>query len=142
MSTRWHHSRVFWLGLVGLIMLLIMWGTPPRTQLDLSISTASAMYSIGKDPSSIVVRYLNYKSLGISGYVRPKTWEATRTKLGKEWVPREIFAPPFRKATHLAPVYAIGIWFIVAVYVVLWYGIMVWWLRRKHRLMNSPPGPV
>ncbi len=133
MTPRWHHSRLFRFGLVGLLMLLIAWGLYPRTLFNLIWSTPETAYAFSKTPASIRLGYVHYGLPASSGYKPP-------TGFIKEFFPipdyQEVvrFGPALRIGSKDIPSVGISFWFMVVLYTTAWVCTMVWWHRRKTRL--------
>ncbi len=138
MHSRWHRSRLFLFGLAGLVMLLVMWGAPPRAGVGMRFGYFRGTLELSKTPSFVGVRYIAFKPRSGSA-APPPFWRWEISRWG--FAPVENFGPAFRYR-EWGSVYSvrIGIWFIVLIYAVSWFGAMVWWLRRKSRVMENPLG--
>lgn len=134
MPPPWYRSRLFWLGLAGLVMLLLAWGIRRRTTVILSADNGD--FAVGVSRTSSVIGF----RLDRPGSSPVFTWEVERVQRHRNWVPPEVFAPAIRISTIRGHSVSIGIWFIVLLYTAVWYGAMVYWLRRKYRIMMNPLG--
>lgn len=138
MTFRWYRSRLFWSGLTGLVMLLVMWGTWQRSFLGASFTVSTGSFYVGKDSSTIMLGHRDFSDPVFSS-------STVAMKTGFDWLmidqgashPIQVFAPLVRYQRFTGGLLLIGIWGIVASYMLVWYLALVWWLRRKHRLMNA-----
>lgn len=151
MTSRWHRSRLFWLGLVGWGLLLLAWFTFPKSILELSYITKSSFhglepnqhsYTIGKSASGIDFSTVDYSEEPYSQLSPTAGVWPERYKLKEGPYP-----PYFGPAVTLADNPGLkGIcfanWLIVSTWLLCWLATLVWWQRRKHRLMKSPLGPA
>lgn len=136
MTVRWYRSRAFWAGLTGLVMLVGSFVFYARTLVSLNWSSAVDHYSISKGPDLMAVSHADLRHPDLQGGPPPKTgflWHAYKFS---EDVPVGRLVPPFKitDQPHGKSIF-IAQWMVVVIYLLAWAGFMVWWLRRKRRLM-------
>ncbi|RYD19147.1 MAG: hypothetical protein EOP88_20075 [Verrucomicrobiaceae bacterium] len=136
MTTRWYRSRLFWFGLAGLVMLV---GAGVSFEGKVSAAGWSGRdrsFGVWVDPDSVSVSYLDLRhptragSTGGRAGFQTFTTEVDSTPTF--WVPA-VRLDRDGATTQLH----VGIWFILLLYSAVWFGSMVWWLRRKHRLIRQ-----
>lgn len=141
MSPRWYLSRIFWFGLAGLLMLVVMWVTHQRSILIVGWTSGSGMewYGGGWGEGVVYAGYVDYGHPDFAGTSRTPGFDFSRVSPPVDR-PSHLFSSAFGRRTFgTVTVHFIGIWFITAIYTVTWYVGMVFWLRRKHGLMNTLP---
>ncbi len=137
MNARWYRSRLFWSGLAGLVILVVSWGASYRMAAGVSGEAPGWIGVIGKTPQSIFIFRLSYDTPG----KRPIFPAAPRvgffSRPGVPQYPGVFFVPvvEIEKSGNGRGIF-IGIWAAITAYFFLWTGVLVWWQRRKHRLMK------
>lgn len=126
MNILWLRSRLFWLGLIGLVFLIVMWGRHETTVIGGTFSTANGTYSLGWGNGTLRFGYLGFSHPNFDGE-RPEPGLKVARRPVPEGVETSNFAPLFYRDEFGVMNY-LAIWFIVAVYFVFWY-IGLLWLR-------------
>jgi hypothetical protein len=137
MTPPWHRSRLFRLGLIGWMLLLVAWLAFPGTDLRLDYSTGSTRYGMSMDSETVCLSYLDHSYPHNEGPAPRPGFAGGRYQKDPR-LPVYHFAPAVYRFDEpgCGAIHA-GMWFIVAIYTVVWTGGMVWWQRRKHRLMDT-----
>lgn len=137
MTFRWYRSRSFWFGLAGLVMLLAMWICGMRSSQYFGVVRPASITYVEKDSAVIEFGYFDFSEAAEMGILlKPgPRWQVIRYPADH---PSPVFPPAwgYEKTSDGSIYIRIGIWLIVTLYTVVWLVCMVWWLRRKHRLMN------
>lgn len=138
-----YRSRLFWLGLPGLVFLL--WVLVPGRASEVTWVRASDSFSISREDGSIrgtYQRFMIRRGHPTLDFLLPPTGFSSRSHADSVGT---IFAPAFemvggRGATHFDSV-SMGCWFMLILYLAAWLGFLLWWQRRKSRLMKlqTPP---
>ncbi|RYD19935.1 MAG: hypothetical protein EOP88_17030 [Verrucomicrobiaceae bacterium] len=146
MRLKWHRSRFFWFGFVGLMLLVVGWVSFPGSDLMLDYTTTGAphglrtgaiTHSVGKDAGAVYFSRLEPDESPLGGFYRPPGWNRVSFPVAKDkwrFFPEEVCyysdEPGIR---HLA----VASWLIVTIYVLVWLGGLVLWQRRKGRLARG-----
>lgn len=133
MSSRWHRSRLFWLGLAGLVMLAAA-GVSFRDKVSVAgWASARCSFGISASPDSIIFGYVNHRHPALAGSTSWKTGFHTYSVVAST---PTLWVPAMRMDQEGATIRIhLALWFILFSYSAVWFGGMVWWLRRKHRLI-------
>ena len=144
-----YRSRLFWLGLLGLIFLLWGWwhSTQYRTILGMRTATGHAeVHSIGHVVATGEVKGLRPSWSGGWAFLHlPGMMVYADPKTGRPMADEFPVLPRFveHRSTDIPEVggstwrVAVAYWFIVAVYGCAWAGACVawrWWLKRKRSM--------
>lgn len=138
MTPRWYHSRLFWLGLTGLLMLCGAGKSFEGRISQAGWTGKDRAFGIIGNPDAVVLVHVDPRHPDLAGLksltsgFHTLSWDAGSTPT--LWVPAVRLE---REGSFTRITFAI--WFILLLYSVVWFGGMVWWLRRKHRLMTNPP---
>lgn len=138
MISRWYRSRLFWLGLAGLVMLLVAWARCTRITYTLGVGGSMGFYFVRNDSTFIMFGHTTHADSRIGGYTLPMgiNWNDVPSPKGSRII---YFTPAFQReiepggSVHTY----VAILVFVPVYCAMWLGGMVWWRRRKHRLLNT-----
>lgn len=133
-----HRSRVFWLGIPGLLFLLwgwIDWSSPP----SMAVRIGTSRLTVGNWAG--VLRMVWVTDPGGSGF-------AISSRTGTR-APDLInpFPPAIRHSRVNLPggnrfmTVSIAYWFLILLYLPLWLGVAAGWQRHKVRLPRSPATP-
>lgn len=140
MILHWHRSRSFWLGLVGLVLLLAGWLSPWIPNIAFLYNSGPHIYSLEKTVGHVGL-YRMENRLETYG------WVAVGNKPGSFWYFRIATEDVTWRNSTISRIDSpgmngvkVGCWLIVAAYSGTWIGWLVWWQHRKRRLMNAPPG--
>jgi len=133
--TRRRYSRLFWLGLPGLLFLLwgwVVWISPP----SLTATIGNSRLTVGNWAGTLRV-----------------VWETRGgtpggfTVSGRTGTRAPDLIDPFPPAIRYSKVnlpggnrfvtVSIAYWFLIIVYLPLWLGTVAWWVRRKARLLKT-----
>lgn len=128
--SRFHRSRLFWLGLPGFIFLGWLWLWAPPRQLQ-----------IGGSDYLQVLAYPDALEFAIVGSRIKFPWHI-RTSEARETDRAHPFKPFFKfqrmKMDSLTYTYlSMRPWIPIFAYSTLWLGMLAIWLRRKSRLMAA-----
>jgi hypothetical protein len=159
----WHRSRLFWLGLPGLVFLLWAWGESNVVRLKTLVEPGwgwvwssqgkLCWHDVNGDTSDWEVT-VDYREGSLS--VRPQEefviacgFPAPRGYIGRTPVmiaERRWFPPPRWEAVQLdasssCRLVSLPYWLLTGSYAGLWLGGLSGWQRRKARLMKIPPPP-
>lgn len=129
MTSPWHRSRLFWLGLAGLAALLWLWLGHLDTIVHLGWTTRRDEYRLrwgGGVAGFSVVGFHSWYYGGASVF----SDRGTGIKTFRE--PAESFSTTNMAETTLPLAHITGI------YATLWLGGLLLWQKRKHRLMTAP----
>ncbi|RYD33942.1 MAG: hypothetical protein EOP87_10105 [Verrucomicrobiaceae bacterium] len=132
-SRSFHRSRLFWLGLPGLIFLAWVWlGTRPHF-FWMQKGTPAAIVLLGTDSGSYRIAWTRRLSPQIHFTV---TGIRSRSSTQD---PAPLFPPAFSHLTDESPgirrssEVRIAHWLAVAIYLALWLTTCALWQHRKHR---------
>lgn len=139
MISPWYRSRLFWFGLAGLLLLLVGWGAPPRGYAAVEFDFHRYTIVISKSNSAINASYNGHEFRNPT-LAHPAPWRVHSAKSPSGVYPKIFGAAISTGEGPMGSSISIGLWFIVALYAVAWLGVMGWWRRRRHRLMNAPFG--
>ncbi len=139
MSNRWTHSRLFWSGIAGLMLLLWVWFGNPGKVRHLALVTRSSVYLVGwgggKVGAGIYQRGITESRIHPPFTFIPPEFETSDTAVDPD-NPRQVLATdpgrwylPLPTAEVIAPT-----WFLMAGYLCTWLGGTAVWQRRKLRL--------
>ncbi|RYD19148.1 MAG: hypothetical protein EOP88_20080 [Verrucomicrobiaceae bacterium] len=138
MTPHWYRSRLFWSGLAGLAMLLVAWIGFRKASYFIDLGVRGHFFSLSNSPADFMLGYAD-----LSPDFRSGSYDALEFDWKKlphrDLVYDDMFGNPFYSELSADSIYLyIAIWFVVATYIVLWICCMIWWQRRKHRLMTNP----
>lgn len=124
-------------------MLLVMWFGAPRISLHGAWHTSRTTYGVSLDSGSLYSSYIRFDHPGYEDATSPPGLEFwTQDNRKNKNHPICLFDPalvimnePKNGGLDLA------LWLILTVYTAVWLTTMVWWQRRKRRLMEAHAGP-
>lgn len=156
----WHRSRLFWLGIPGLVFLLWAWGKSNVVRVETSLRPGRACSSQGKlfwyrveaDTDRLVtVDYAEGNLLVLPNeyivtaccFPVPRGFTTTEPVLPDH---RRWFPPPRWRAEQLDALsyyrfVSLPYWLLTGGYAGVWLGGMGWWQRRKARLLKASTMP-
>lgn len=132
----WYRSRLFWLGVPGLVFLLWVWIAVPQTFNSFSWETTrfqviaavqSHKLTVVKRPFPNVVQTTNR---GIK--LRPGLLSSYSVG-GPSSYPLRVRKREIGPGVVVSDA-TISTWVLVPTYIVIWMGVMLWWQRRKRRI--------
>lgn len=126
MNSLWLRSRLFWIGLIGLVFLIVVWGSHEKSVLGGTYTNAAATttYSFGWGNGTLRFGWLDHKNTDESGNPREPGLKMSRRPVPEE-VSTSNFAPVYQSDAQ-GIMHFIGIWVLVAAYTVIWYGSLLW----------------
>lgn len=143
MLLRWYRSRSFLIGLMGLVMLAGSFAFYARTYAAVQWDSPDQAFSVSKGRDVIGISYARYRGFNLdmrSTYSTGFTF--TGYDFGREVPVGQFFRPMWylhednNDGTVIRNLF-ISQWFVVLIYFLAWLAGMVWWHRRKHRLMTA-----
>lgn len=142
MIPRWYTSRLFSFGLAGWVMLLVWWSCFAGHTPWIGWVTADSSYGISRDPAVIKLTHLDIRLTGLTHMPRRGPWAGSGRWEDVSPEPAIWHAGPAIRyeAKGASKHILIGIWFIISIYTSVWLGGLIWWHRRKLRLMADPLG--
>ena len=134
MNLPWQRSRLFWIGLVGLVFLVWIWLGFQSRSVDLCWGTKKAEYCAGWGgwgQMAIVINERRQPYIGLEG----------SPDLGFSWYIEELdpddgpelIAPALFLDTDRFGIFVAN-WLVVGLYTALWLSGLGIWQRRKRRL--------
>jgi len=133
----WYRSRLFWLGIPGLLFLLwgwVDWSAPP----SLTVKIGNSRVIAGNSAGALRMVWATNPSgtgMAISGRTGTRAPDLINP-----------FPPAIRHWKVNLPggsrfiTVTIGYWFLIIVYLPLWLGVLAGWQRHKVRLVKTEPG--
>jgi len=130
MPSPWYRSRLFWLGIPGLLCLLWIWFGDMRKATAVCWGNHAAEYRLGWEQGVVafVINKGGPPNLGFHGYHHDLPSDR---KI-------EIFAPALWLDDDWFGIY-LGDWFLVAVYLIVWIAALVILQRRKRGFSSFSP---
>lgn len=137
MPSRWYRSRLFWFGLMGLVMLLGMWLGYSRWIVTTQYNGRASAIGCGKDSAGVYVGYIDFTAPDYPGSV-PPTGLASSRHIIPGGAPLELFATGIHTRSTVGGHFILyfAFWLIAALYTAAWVGGLIWWQTRKHRLIS------
>jgi hypothetical protein len=151
----WYRSRLFWLGLPGLLFLLWGWLADPLAVSGVTVTLGDYRLTVG-DWSR--VGRISWEVYGSGGRLSAQGIRTFSGRLGGS-VPvdegevrdRQAFPPAFRyevQEDHSTPVglrripqVRVAYWLLLLLYLPAWGALLAGWQRRKSRLLNLHAAP-
>ena len=134
----WYRSRLFWLGLPGLVFLLWAWVTFSGTSVAVARWRKTHAYA---GSGQVVLLQVHRASAGSGSASSFEARIDKRPELERRWFRQAVdWRSPLRLRS-LMSTFGVALWFIVLIYVALWSGLAFWWQRRKARLLKLHTAP-
>jgi hypothetical protein len=136
----WYRSRLFWLGLPGLLFLLWTW-------LGCSIAgwvgwmTDDYFPIVGHYDGSISVEWMEDLGMGFEFGDKGLRWDYVPNGERGLWSPAAQFQRKEEPGTQRRTRLMIADWTMVLAYLSAWWLIYRWWQRRKARLLKVSTAP-
>ena len=135
----WYRSRLFWLGVPGIVFLLFLWIGFLRTVQSACWKTENGQWFIGWGDSNIALgHHLEAapswrRELGFEFFDDPLDDEEETT-----YLPRAFSFGDSTVGTTRSRDFWISNWFALTLYSSVWISTLVWWQKRKQRRAPAP----
>jgi len=142
MRLAWYWSRLFWGGLLGIACLLFVWGYKLEAPAVYRIgwTDVEGSVGVGEGRVSAQVQIRTNRADPFSALVSGFAVEEKSEYFGAL---EGAFAPAMEIQNYPAIgswTVVVGHWLLVAIYGIIWLGALVWWHRRKRRLVGPVSG--
>lgn len=143
-----HRSRLFWLGLPGLVFLLWAWlGSPLNLQVRISIG--DYILRVGGEDRALKVDCEVYGSghLAAPGlrFYKGGMYAGDIDTEGQRFFPKALRYDVRKYHYHLGvrsiPEVKLAYWFLLLFYMTIWLLVLTVWQRRKSRLLRLHTAP-
>ncbi len=149
-----YRSRLFWLGLPGLVFLLWGWWDSGAYPSHLSWSTTSRTFWVGHENGGIVsgtINSTNPNNHGIPQGFKFRRWEANAPHIFSWSLPQPLLWQHNVTNYSLPSIsrnlgvetrrLEVAYWLAILIYLTPWIAALWWWQHRKSRLLKLHSAP-
>jgi hypothetical protein len=135
----WYLSRLFWLGIPGLVFLLWAWLADPRPPASLTLTTSAYRLNLDSRKRQLMIQWEANRTDGFVIGGRQGT-PASGIPSARFFPPAvthrtlDFSAPPDR---HRVNFLEIAYWFLLLLYLAAWGLPLLAWQRRRSRLLKA-----
>lgn len=138
----WYRSRLFWLGLPGLLFLLSGWFLFPQTSTEIGWGWPDQQFWVGDRSGELVIASVQDPSSGLSiGFLADGRFHLPPSEA--MYFPGAVRREKLVFAPILLTTVSFGYWLLLLGYLAIWLPILAIWQRRKSRLLKlhsaTPP---
>ncbi len=142
MILRWYHSRLFWSGLVGAVVLGWSWPATREKSGEIGYAQGTLRACVGYDRGTVGISFMDHANNPFSIHP-PRPGVSFRSldmrggfigsnEISRPWFPRMVRIHRSGVGVNIA------IWLMLLIYLAVWIAGMVVWQRRKRYLMADP----